>query len=112
MPHLVQAKLEILKNRKSPGTDRIPNELLKYGGPELARKLSQLFNKILNETKTPEEWDNSITIPIFKKGRKAYPQSYGGITLLNTTMKLFTSILEGKLETQIKNAEEQRGFIK
>ena len=27
-------------------------------------------------------------------------------------MKLFTSILEDKLETQIKNAEEQQGFVK
>ena len=27
-------------------------------------------------------------------------------------MKLFTSIIKYKLETQIKNAEEQQGFIK
>ena len=95
----VEAKLNKLKNRKSPGTNHIPNELLTYGGPELARKQSQLFNKILNKTKTPEEWYNSITILILKKGRKTYPQSCGGITLLNSTMKLFMSILEVKLET-------------
>ena len=35
----VEAKLKKLKNRKSPGTDHAPNEFLKYGGPELARKL-------------------------------------------------------------------------
>ena len=39
----VEANLKKLKNRKSLGTDRIPYELLKYGNPELARKLSQLF---------------------------------------------------------------------
>ena len=108
----VEAKIKKLKNRKSPGTDGIPNELLKYGGPELASKLSQLFNKILKETETPEEWHNSITIPIFKKGQKTCPENYRGITLLNTTMKLFTGVLKDKLERHITNAEEQQGFTK
>lgn len=56
--------------------------------------------------------DNSITIPIFQKLQKTCPQNYRGITLLNTAMKLFTSILKNKWETQIKNAEEQQSFTK
>ncbi|XP_056633386.1 uncharacterized protein LOC130442984 [Diorhabda sublineata] len=108
----VEAKLKKLKNRKSPGPDGIPNGLLKYGGPKLARKLAQLFDKILNKTETPDEWHNSITIPVFKKGLKTCPENYRGITLLNTVMKIFTSILKDKLQTQIKNAEEQQGFTK
>ena len=106
----VEAKLEKLKNIKSPGTDRIPNERLKYGDSELARKLSQLFNKILKETKTREEWHNIITIPMCKKRQRICPQNYGVIILLNTTMKLF--ILQRQTGTQIKNSEEQQDFIK
>ena len=49
------------------------------------------------------------SIPIFKKGQKTCS---GGNNSPNTTMKLFSSILEDKLEAQIKNAEEQQGFIK
>ena len=73
----VKAKLKKLKNKKSLGTDPIPNELLKHWNPELARKLSQLFNKILNEMKTPEECHNNITFPIFKKEEEICPQNYG-----------------------------------
>lgn len=46
----------------------------------------------------PDEWHNSITIPIFKNEQKI--------------CSLFTSILKNKLETQMKNAEEQQGFTK
>jgi hypothetical protein len=99
-----------LKNRKGLGYDDIPNELLKYGGEELANNLHSLFNLILEETKIPEEWRTSITVPIFKKGQKSDPCNYRGISLLNTTLKLFTNILRLKLERQIENRDEQQGF--
>lgn len=66
---------------------------------EHSKKLSQLFNKILNETVTPDECYNSITIPILKKGLKTCQQNYRGITLPHTVMNFFTSILKDKLET-------------
>lgn len=106
----VMAKIKKLKNRKAPGTDLIPNELLKYAGPELGKHLKILYNKILETSEIPTEWHKSITIPIFKKGQKTNPDNYRGITLLNTSMKLFTGILKERLETQITNKEEQQGF--
>jgi len=39
-----------------------------------------------------------------------HPDNYRGITLLNTSIKLFTGILKERLETQITNREEQQGF--
>lgn len=51
----VEAKLNKLTNRKVPGPDYIPNEFSKNGSLKFVRKISQLFNKILNETETPEE---------------------------------------------------------
>lgn len=65
----VEEAIQKLKNRKSPGPDEIPNELLKYGGPQLSNELKSLFNRILNTGKVPEEWKKSVTIPVFKKGK-------------------------------------------
>lgn len=50
----VEAKLKKLKNRKSLMPKGISNELPKYEGPKLSRKLSQLLNRILNETEAPD----------------------------------------------------------
>lgn len=51
----VMAKIKKLKNRKAPGTDLIPNELLKYAGPELGKHLKILYNKILETSEIPTE---------------------------------------------------------
>jgi endonuclease/exonuclease/phosphatase family metal-dependent hydrolase len=99
-----------LKNRKSPGIDNIPNELIKYAGTSLATEINRLFNKILETTSIPNEWRTSVTIPIFKKGQKFLPENYRGISLLCSTLKLLTSILRDKMESIITNREEQQGF--
>lgn len=106
----IQEGIKKLKNRKAPGTDNISNELLKYAGPELVTKMTTLYGKILDTSEIPSDWHESVTIPIFKKGQKTLPENYRGITLLNSSMKLFTHILKRKLEAQIQNREEQQGF--
>lgn len=109
---MVKEAIKNLKNRKSPGQDEIPNELLKYGGPKLVKELTTLFNKITTTGKVPAEWKKSITIPVFKKGDKRNPENYRGITLLNSTMKLFTKILTDIIQKYTNTSEEQQGFRK
>lgn len=46
----METRVGLKKNRKAPGSEDIPNKLLKYGGPELAARLTTLFNKILSTT--------------------------------------------------------------
>lgn len=99
-----------LKNRKTPGPDGITNEMIKYGGDSICKQLHMLFNKILECGRVPLEWKNSTTVPIYKKGDRKDLDNYRGITLLNTTMKLFTSIMRDWLQDCIEIAEEQQGF--
>jgi hypothetical protein len=106
----VKMAIKKLKNRKSPGIDEIPNELIKYGGVKIMEEIRKLFNKILSQDIVPNEWKMSITIPIFKKGDKTNPENYRGISLLCAIQKLFTSILKRKLEQIIENNDEQQGF--
>jgi len=108
----VEENIKKLKNRKANGVDRIPNELLKYGGAGVNEQIHILFNKILEEKVVPNSWTTSITVPIYKKGDKTDPKNYRGITLLNSLTKLFTSILKGKIESLIPIREEQQGFRK
>ncbi|XP_056631442.1 uncharacterized protein LOC130441681 [Diorhabda sublineata] len=75
-------------------------------------ELTKLLNRILSSKEAPNEWRKSITIPILKKGGRKSPENYRGITLLNTTMKLFTKIIETTLNEHVNTSEEQQGFRK
>jgi len=57
----------------------------------------------LNREELPEEWKESIIVPIYKKGNKTDCSNYRGISLLPTTYKILTNILLSKL---IPYAEE------
>jgi hypothetical protein len=84
--------------------------MIKYGGTELILHLTQLFQQIFKLCTIPKAWKQSIIIPMFKKGSKTDPDNYRGITLLNTTLKLFTKVILSKLLQHIQPREQQQGF--
>lgn len=108
----VTQELRSLKNRKAAGPDNISNEMLKYGGLELATNLTKLFQNVLTKHVIPNDWKASVTIPVFKKGSKSDPENYRGITLMNSTTKLFTKLILNQLLKHISPREEQQGFRK
>lgn len=56
---------------RSPGFGGIPNELLKYLRQELAKKKTELFNKMIAAFILPTEWKKSITISNSRKKQKS-----------------------------------------
>lgn len=106
----VQTAVQQLKNRKSPGTDNITNEMIKYGGREIHQEITKLFQNIIRTGEVPREWKTSLSVPIYKKGKRKDPDNYRNITLLNSTHKLFTKILTNKISSQVNISEEQQGF--
>ena len=78
---------------------------------------ASLFNRILNEGKIPESWAIGMITPIYKnKGDKGDFNNYRGITILSCLGKLFTSIINTRLNryanaTNLIN-ENQTGFRK
>jgi len=74
-----------LKNRKSPGIDQIPAELIKAGSRTICYAIHKLIISIWNKEELPEEWKESIIVPIYKKGDKTDCNNYRGISLLPTT---------------------------
>jgi len=62
--------IEKLKTHKSPRIDQIPAELIKAGGRKICFEIHKLIISIWNEEELPEEWKESIIVPIYKKGDK------------------------------------------
>jgi hypothetical protein len=54
----------------------------------------------------PEEWKESIFVPIYKKGDKTDGSHYKGISIFLTTYKILSNILLSRLTP---NAEEILG---
>jgi hypothetical protein len=72
-PSLVELEIAIgkLKTYKSPGTDQIPGELIKAGGETLYSVIHRLICCIWNKEELPQQWKESISVPINKKVDKA-----------------------------------------
>ena len=62
--------IDKLKSHKSAGIDQIPAELIKAGGRTIYLEIHKLIISIWKKEKLPEEWKQSIIVPIHKKGDK------------------------------------------
>jgi hypothetical protein len=76
--------IEKLKSHKPPGIDQIPAELIKAGGGTISCANHKLIISVWNKEKLPEEWKESIIVPIYKKRDKTDHNNYRGISLLPT----------------------------
>ena len=61
---------------------------------------SWFCNVIYMMGEMPEEWKNSIVIPLYKKGDKQKVGNYRGISLFNACYKLYSKILNEKLKAR------------
>ena len=68
--------IEELKSHKSPGIDQIPAELIKTGGRKIPYEIYKLIISIWKKEELPEEWKESIVVPIYKKGDKTNCSNY------------------------------------
>ncbi|CAI5793987.1 Hypothetical predicted protein, partial [Podarcis lilfordi] len=99
---------------KSPGMDGIPIDLLRLDVEWWAIKLVPLFNSIYHSALVPKSWNNSIVVPIFKKGDRNCQENYRPISLLPCISKIYAKSLLIKLEewmlTKGLPGKEQAGF--
>jgi hypothetical protein len=93
----VEMAIEKLKRHKSPGIDQIPAELIEAGGRTIRSEIHKLIISIWNREEFPEEWKESVIVPIYKKGDKTDCSNYRGISLLSTMYKILSNILFSRL---------------
>jgi len=90
----VKKAMRNLKNNKTPGTDGICPELIKYRGNKLLNRIYELGRLLWEEERIPEEWKETIRVPIYKKGDRDKCENYRGITLGNAAYEISAIILE------------------
>ncbi|VDP08946.1 unnamed protein product [Heligmosomoides polygyrus] len=91
-----EAALRTMKSGKATGPDDLPADLWKSKGWCPDEWLTEFFNQVVAEKKVPESWQQSTTIPIWKKkGSPADCASYRPLRFLSHTMKIFERIVDG-----------------
>ncbi|KMQ83226.1 endonuclease-reverse transcriptase, partial [Lasius niger] len=96
-----------LRERKAIGKDGIPNEVWKYGGEEVERWAWERYNRVWKGEGWPEEWKESVIIPIVKKGRGDEIKEYRKVTLMPSLYKIYTAVLGARLRREI----EEKGVL-
>lgn len=107
--------LKNLKNKKSPGSDKIPNRCLKALPLSGLNLLAKLFNACLSLCYFPKTWKQSKVIAIPKPGKDlSCPDSYRPISLLDSLSKILEKIIKEKVVKYINDnnvlPNQQFGF--
>ena len=113
----VLKSINSLKMNKACASDLILNEFLKSSKSKMLTAFTKLFNIVFNSGHVPDDWSQLIISPIYKnKGDRASPDNYRAITILSCFGKLFTAVLNNRLNKYLEDmnvlAEEQAGFRK
>ena len=105
-----------IKLKKASGPDEIIGELIKYS-PELSVPFFvQFLNALFERGLYPDSWNESIILPLHKKGNRNDPSNYRGISLCNIGSKIYSFIINKRLQQWAEEnnvtGEYQAGFKK
>jgi hypothetical protein len=86
--------------------------MIKAGGRTIRSENHKIINFIWNKKELPEQWKESIIVPIYKQSDKTDCSNYQDISLLTTTYKILFNILLLRLTPSAKEitGENQCGF--
>ena len=86
--------------------------MIKVGGKTIRCEINKLVISIWNKEELPEEWKESIIVPIYKKGDKTDCGNYRGISVLPATYKILSNILLSRLTAYAEEiiGDQQCGF--
>ena len=87
--------LRKMKKGKAVGPDDIPIEAWRVVGEVGVETLLNIFTEIMETEKMPEEWRDSVLVPVFKnKGDILDCGNYRGIKLMAHTLKMWERVIE------------------
>ena len=72
-----------------------------FRGNKLLNRIYELVRQIWEEEKIPEEWKETIIVPIYKKGDRDRCENYRGIALGNAAYNILVNIILGKIKSYI-----------
>ena len=89
----VKLPIRKLKNGKTPGEDRVLNEMLKSGKLTLSNSLCKIFNLVFSSEKYPYSLCKNFLGPVFKSGIPDNPDNYRGISIGFCIGKVYSMVL-------------------
>ena len=110
----IRSAIAQLPNRKSPGIDGIPIELAKALGDRGTRMIHEMCNEIWRTREWPQQWKQSVYIPIPKKGDPRECGNNRTIALITHASKVLLKVMQRRIEPYMQRelAAEQAGFRK
>jgi intergrase/recombinase len=104
--------IEKLKRYKSENIYQISAELIKAGSSIICSDIHKLINSIWNKEELPEQWKESVIVPIYKKDDKTDCSNCSSISLLSTTYKILPNICLSRLTLDAEDVigKHQCGF--
>ena len=104
-----------LSTGKASGHDGIVNDYIKCTKNVMLPVYTTLFNIALNTGLVPSSWCLAVIKPLYKnKGSRTLPENYRGISLLSCIGKLFTAVVNSRIEQYLniwhKMGPEQARF--
>nr|VZI28846.1 unnamed protein product [Spirometra erinaceieuropaei] len=92
-----------LSSGKATGSDAIPAEVYKHGGPQLIDHLTALFQEMWRQGKVPQDFKDETIVHLYKrKGNRQVCDNHRGISLLNIAGKIFARILLNRLNNHLE----------
>ncbi|BHF72976.1 hypothetical protein SprV_0401604800 [Sparganum proliferum] len=110
----IDRAVQQLSSGKAPGSDAIPAEIYKHGGPQQMDHLAALFDEMWRQGEVPPDFKDATTVYLYKrKGNRQLCDNHRGISLLNIAGKIFARILLNRLNNHLEQVllpESQCGF--
>jgi hypothetical protein len=97
----VEIAIAKLKKYKSPCSDQIPAKLIQAGSEKLLSAIHKLINSVWKKKYLPDQWRESIIVPVHKNGDNTDSINYRGISLLSTSYNILPNILLSRLSPYI-----------
>ncbi|RYE16175.1 MAG: reverse transcriptase family protein, partial [Sphingobacteriaceae bacterium] len=112
-PDVLKA-LQSMKVNKGSGPDGISPHILKNCAQTLAKPLSVLFCKSLEQGIVPDSLKTSRIRPVFKSGSKNNAANYRPIVIIPSIAKVFETVIYDKIGAYVngKVIQNQHGFVK
>ena len=97
--------IKLLSSGKAPGSDAIPAEIYKAGGPPVAEKLTEVFHIMWRKEAIPQEFKDATIIHLFKRtGNPQVCDNHRGISLLSIAGKILARVLLNRLNEHLERS--------
>ena len=111
-PSEIAEVVSTLKNGKSPGSDQLAAEHVKYAGGRVIILLSLLLNACIIHGFLPMGLMESVIVPIVKNAREniSSKNNYRPIALTSTLSKIIEKLILARYSSLLQTTENQFGF--